>query len=203
MGASAGERIRPHGVDFVMQSELALKRKVEGGAGHDHQLSAAARRRGSVRCLGELRRYCQDRDRCRPAGRANHVAPVTIACAVVTFLVMLIAGRSRSGPVAMSSAAIGAAAAPVIFEVPFDLIVMSRTYPALPPDPALYRLLFLRTLVPGRDHHARAAGVVPDGEGAPGRVRGGAQPVRLPKRATRRVRSDSGSIPAAVRRWQP
>jgi hypothetical protein len=40
------------------------------------------------------------------------------------------------------SAAIGAMAAPMIFEFPFDLIVMARTYPPIPPDPALYRALF-------------------------------------------------------------
>jgi hypothetical protein len=34
----------------------------------------------------------------------------------------------------------------MIFEFPFDLIVMSRTYPALPPDPALYRVLFFAPL---------------------------------------------------------
>jgi hypothetical protein len=33
-------------------------------------------------------------------------------------------------------------AAPMIFEFPFDLIVMARTYPPIPPDPALYRALF-------------------------------------------------------------
>src|SRR5690242_18145608 len=44
------------------------------------------------------------------------------------------------------SAAIGAAAAPMIFEFPFDLIVMARTYPPLPPDPALYRVLFFAPL---------------------------------------------------------
>jgi len=56
-------------VDFVMQSKLALKRKVEGGAGHDSGLSARACHRGSVRHLGELRRYRQDRNRCGPARR--------------------------------------------------------------------------------------------------------------------------------------
>ena len=30
----------------------------------------------------------------------------------------------------------------MIFELPFDLIVMARTYPPIPPDPALYRALF-------------------------------------------------------------
>src|SRR5215471_14191937 len=38
-------------------------------------------------------------------------------------------------------------AAPMIFELPFDLIVMARTYPALPPDPALYRAVFFTPLI--------------------------------------------------------
>ena len=38
-------------------------------------------------------------------------------------------------------------AAPMIFELPFDLIVMARTYPALPPDPALYRTVFFTPLI--------------------------------------------------------
>jgi peptidoglycan/LPS O-acetylase OafA/YrhL len=37
-------------------------------------------------------------------------------------------------------------AAPMIFEFPFDLIVMARTYPPIPPDPALYRVLFFAPL---------------------------------------------------------
>lgn len=35
---------------------------------------------------------------------------------------------------------------PMIFELPFDLMVMSRTYPAVPPDPAVYRALFFLPL---------------------------------------------------------
>ena len=34
----------------------------------------------------------------------------------------------------------------MIFELPFDLIVMARTYPSIPPDPALYRALFFAPL---------------------------------------------------------
>ena len=37
-------------------------------------------------------------------------------------------------------------AAPMIFELPFDLIVMARTYPPVPPDPVLYRTLFFAPL---------------------------------------------------------
>jgi hypothetical protein len=35
----------------------------------------------------------------------------------------------------------------MIFELPFDLIVMARTYPPVPPDPALYRALFFLPLL--------------------------------------------------------
>ncbi len=34
----------------------------------------------------------------------------------------------------------------MIFELPFDLIVMTRTYPPIPPDPALYRVLIFAPL---------------------------------------------------------
>jgi peptidoglycan/LPS O-acetylase OafA/YrhL len=40
------------------------------------------------------------------------------------------------------SGLIGAMAAPMIFEFPFDLIIMTRVYPPIPPDPSLYRALF-------------------------------------------------------------
>ena len=42
----------------------------------------------------------------------------------------------------LGSAVIAALAAPMIFELPFDLIVMARTYPPIAPDPAAYRALF-------------------------------------------------------------
>jgi hypothetical protein len=73
---------------------------------------------------------------------ANNVAPVTAICVVAIFIVVLLIGRTQSQGVMLASAAIAAMAAPMIFEFPFDLIVMARTYPAIPPDPALYRALF-------------------------------------------------------------
>jgi hypothetical protein len=33
-------------------------------------------------------------------------------------------------------------AGPMVFELPFDLIVMGRTYPPIPPDPTVLRALF-------------------------------------------------------------
>jgi hypothetical protein len=70
------------------------------------------------------------------------IAPVTAACVLATFLIIALASRSHGQEVMLASAAIGAIAGPMIFELPFDLIVMARVYPPLPPDPALYRALF-------------------------------------------------------------
>jgi hypothetical protein len=73
----------------------------------------------------------------------NHVAPVTFVSAVAVFVIVLVVTRrSLSVGPRLASAAIAAIAAPMIFELPFDLIVMARTYPAIPPHPAAYRALF-------------------------------------------------------------
>jgi hypothetical protein len=75
------------------------------------------------------------------AAPPDHVAPVTFA-AVVAIFVIILTRSSPPGGTRLASAAIGAIAAPLIFELPFDLIVMARTYPSIPPHPALYRALF-------------------------------------------------------------
>ena len=75
------------------------------------------------------------------AAPTDRIAPVTFLAAATVFLIIL----TRSSPgfgTRLASAAIGAMAAPMIFEFPFDLIVMARTYPPIPPDPAFYRALF-------------------------------------------------------------
>ncbi|HEY3683381.1 MAG TPA: hypothetical protein VGL93_10095 [Streptosporangiaceae bacterium] len=72
---------------------------------------------------------------------ADPITPVTVIGVGAVFLVILIAS-THGWRVRLASAAIGALAAPMIFELPFDLIVMARTYPPIPPDPALYRALF-------------------------------------------------------------
>jgi hypothetical protein len=71
---------------------------------------------------------------------ADPIAPVTFSAVVVIFIVILTRG-GFSGRARLGSATIGALAAPWIFELPFDCIVMDRTAP-VPPDPALYRALF-------------------------------------------------------------
>ena len=81
-------------------------------------------------------------------GSAVHdpITPVTLLAAVALFGIIM----TRTGwrfPTRLGSAVVGAMAAPMIFELPFDLIVMARTYPALPPDPALYRAVFFTPLI--------------------------------------------------------
>ena len=65
----------------------------------------------------------------------------TLPDAAVTFFVILYLTRGYGWKIAIGSAFVGTAAAPMIFELPFDLIVMGRTA-AIPPNPTLYRALF-------------------------------------------------------------
>jgi hypothetical protein len=81
------------------------------------------------------------------AAPKDPIAPITFSAVVVVFVVIVVISRGSAGfrtrfRTRLLSGAIGAIAAPMIFELPFDLIVMARTYPAIPPDPALYRALF-------------------------------------------------------------
>jgi hypothetical protein len=61
-------------------------------------------------------------------------------------LVILCLTRRWGWKVALASAVIGTAAAPMIFEFPFDLIVMARTNLPIPTHPILYRQLFFLPL---------------------------------------------------------
>jgi hypothetical protein len=75
------------------------------------------------------------------AAPKDPIAPITLTAALAVFIIII----SRPSPgfgTRLASGVIGAMAAPMIFELPFDLIVMARTYPSIPPDPALYRALF-------------------------------------------------------------
>lgn len=68
-------------------------------------------------------------------GPMNPIFPVTAVSGVIAFFVIVTLAQ-RSGPwVAIGSAIVGAIAAPLIFELPFDLIVMWRTYPPAPAIP--------------------------------------------------------------------
>jgi hypothetical protein len=76
---------------------------------------------------------------------ADPITPVTFIGVGVIFFIIVVS-NSSGGRVALTSAVAGALAAPMIFEFPFDLIVMARTYPPIPPDPAMYRVLFFAPL---------------------------------------------------------
>ena len=71
----------------------------------------------------------------------DRIAPITLAAVAATF-VIIIWRRTPGFRTRLAAGFFGAIAAPMIFELPFDLIVMARTYPPIPPDPALYRALF-------------------------------------------------------------
>jgi hypothetical protein len=70
----------------------------------------------------------------------------TLLDAMLTFLIILYITRRFGWRTALGSAFIGTAAAPMFFELPFDLIVVGKTYPPIPPFPTLYRALFFLPL---------------------------------------------------------
>ena len=75
------------------------------------------------------------------AAPKDPIAPITLTAALAVFIIIITRPSPGFGT-RLASGVIGALAAPMIFELPFDLIVMARTYPPIPPDPALYRALF-------------------------------------------------------------
>jgi hypothetical protein len=81
-----------------------------------------------------------------PGFVAPRVRVGTFVDALVTFFVILYLARRWGWKVALASAVIGTAAAPMIFEFPFDLIIMTRTNPPIPTHPMLYRQLFFLPL---------------------------------------------------------
>jgi ABC-2 type transport system ATP-binding protein len=76
----------------------------------------------------------------------NPITPITLSAALVTAIIVM----TRTGwyyPTRLGSAIVAAMAAPMFFEFPFNLAVLSRTYPPVPPDPALYRAAFFTPLI--------------------------------------------------------
>ena len=72
----------------------------------------------------------------------NPITKFTLSFAFLSFLMIFFINKTKGGKVAFWSSAVAAMAGPMIFELPFDLIVMGRTYPPIPPDPAVLRALF-------------------------------------------------------------
>ena len=71
----------------------------------------------------------------------------TLVWALVSFVAILLLTRKHGWKVALGSAIVGTAAAPMLFEFPFDLIVMPMVYPPVPPYPWLYRALYFLPLI--------------------------------------------------------
>src|SRR3984957_9488513 len=86
------------------------------------------------------------REHIAEAAPADPITLWTLTAAVILILVIYIA-TPHGRWVRLSSAAIAAMAAAAIFELPFDLIIWTRIYPPVPPDPALFRALFFAPLV--------------------------------------------------------
>jgi hypothetical protein len=102
-----------------------------------------------VAFLGGLAAYASQevREHVAKAPPADPITLVTFTAAVALFLVVYIATPAYGRWVRVTSAAIAAMAAAAIFEVPFDLVIWTRIYPPVPPDPALYRALVFAPLV--------------------------------------------------------
>lgn len=81
-----------------------------------------------------------------PDFAAARVRVGTFIDAPITFFIILYLTRRWGWKIALASAVIGTAAAPMFFEFPFDLIVMTRTNPPLPDHPMLFRQLFFLPL---------------------------------------------------------
>ena len=76
----------------------------------------------------------------------NPITKFTFTFALLSFAVIILVNIEKGKIVAFWSAAFAAMTGPMIFELPFDLIVMGRTYPPIPPDPTVLRLLFFLPL---------------------------------------------------------
>jgi len=76
------------------------------------------------------------------------ISPVTDLSILVAFIMIAYLSRHHGLMTALGSAIVGTVAAPLIFELPFDLIVMGRTYPPTPAT-AVHVALFPASISPG------------------------------------------------------
>jgi hypothetical protein len=92
-----------------------------------------------------LRQSAQAYDLSAPAAApSDPITPVTFTAVVVLFVVIVLISRRYRWRTRLASGFIGAIVAPMIFELPFDLIVMPRTHPVV--DPGLFRVLLFGCL---------------------------------------------------------
>lgn len=79
---------------------------------------------------------------------SDSIAPITLIGVVVVFVVIAVGlWRVRGPNVAVGSALIGALAAPWFFEIPFDLIIMTRVKTGRAYDPDLWLPLLFGVLI--------------------------------------------------------
>jgi hypothetical protein len=79
-------------------------------------------------------------------GAPDPITPVTTLSGLFTFIVTAILTRRYGWKVALGSALVATIAAPMIFELPFDLIVMARVLPRPPAPTAQLTLLYFLPL---------------------------------------------------------
>ena len=72
----------------------------------------------------------------------NPVSYITYPSVFITFIIIFILRRKSGLLIAIFSAFICAVAATMIFELPFDIIIVSQTYPPIPPSPLLIVVYF-------------------------------------------------------------
>jgi hypothetical protein len=77
---------------------------------------------------------------------ASPIGPVTALSGLLGFVAILVFTWRLGWKAALVSASVGMVAAPMIFELPFDLIVMGRLYPTPPAPEAQYVLLYFLPL---------------------------------------------------------
>lgn len=75
--------------------------------------------------------------------------PLTATAMGVTFVLIILIGARQGFHVRVDfpSALFGALAAPFVFEFPFDLVIVTRTVPEIPPDPILFRVVYFAPLL--------------------------------------------------------
>ncbi len=75
----------------------------------------------------------------------DRIAPVTFTSVLVTFIVILVLCRHHGWKMALGNAILGAMAAPWIFELPFDLIIVWKVYSPVPEN--VFRGLYFLPLL--------------------------------------------------------
>jgi hypothetical protein len=76
---------------------------------------------------------------------ADPITPVTVIGVGIIWFAVTLMHNARGWRIALGSGVIAALAAPWIFELPFDLIIMTRV--SMPPDSGAYRILFFGLLL--------------------------------------------------------